>query len=118
MIELKSERVQSPQSIAGAAQTELPSVVRLTVNPVKRVVADVWWMSVVVARAQTRKETLAASAREATSQMHAAFKAYQDAASSLRSFIVSVLGRRSEKLLRYGIRPVGKRSRQKAVLVC
>ncbi|HKH48867.1 MAG TPA: hypothetical protein VKM72_29725 [Thermoanaerobaculia bacterium] len=67
--------------------------------------------------AQTRKETLAASAQEATSQMHAAFKEYQEAASSLRSFIVSVLGRRSEKLLRYGIRPVGRRSRPKGVVL-
>jgi len=49
VIELKSERVQSPESVAGLGQAELPSVVRLTVNPVKRVVVDVWWMGVVVA---------------------------------------------------------------------
>ncbi|HKH48869.1 MAG TPA: hypothetical protein VKM72_29735 [Thermoanaerobaculia bacterium] len=49
VIELKSERVQSPESVAGAGQMELPSVIRLTVNPLKRVVVDVWWMGVVVA---------------------------------------------------------------------
>ena len=49
VIELKSERVQAPESLAGADQAAMPSAIQLTVHQKKRVVIDVWWMGVVVA---------------------------------------------------------------------
>lgn len=47
VIELKSERVQAPANAAGGEKA-MPSVVRLTVNQMKRVVVDVWWMGIAV----------------------------------------------------------------------
>jgi len=60
--------------------------------------------------AMNRKEALAISAQEATLHMYAAFKAYRKAATSLRYYIKGVLGHNNENLLRYGIKPIRKRS--------
>lgn len=60
-------------------------------------------------RSRSRRNTRVASARQATRQLNADLKACQEAASSLRHFIVSVLGRRNEKLLRYGVQPLRRR---------
>jgi hypothetical protein len=63
------------------------------------------------AETKARREALVISAQEATYHMHAAFQTYREAATSLRNFIKSVLGHRNEKLLRYGVRPIRRRSR-------
>lgn len=62
-------------------------------------------------RSRSRRNSRVASALQATRQLNADLKACQEAASSLRHFIVSVLGRRNEKLLRYGIHPLRRRGR-------
>lgn len=56
-----------------------------------------------------QREAFRRSAQKATSQMEKDFRACHDAASALRSFVKSVLGRYSEKLLRYGVRPLRRR---------
>ena len=58
-----------------------------------------------------RRDALGASAQETTRQMKEAFAAGRDAAIALRSYIRAVLGPRSEKLLRYGIKPLRQRRR-------
>ena len=60
---------------------------------------------------RSRRDALAASAQEATGQVKTAFAEGRDAAIALRSYIRGVLGPRSEKLLRYGIKPIRKRRR-------
>jgi hypothetical protein len=60
---------------------------------------------------RSRRDALAASAQAATRQVNAAFAAGRDAAIALRSYIRAVLGPRSEKLLRYGIKPIRRRRR-------
>ena len=62
--------------------------------------------------AQVRRETLHAKTGEATRKRNEAFSACRDAASSLRSYVKSLLGFRSEQLVRYGIQPIRKRTRQ------
>ena len=56
-----------------------------------------------------RKDSLVAAARVATGQLRADLKAHHEAVCAMRNFIKSVLGRRSEKLVRYGIRPIRRR---------
>ena len=63
------------------------------------------------AEAKARREALVISAQEATCHMYAAFKAYREAAISLRNFIKGALGHRNEKLLRYGIKPIRRHGR-------
>ncbi len=60
---------------------------------------------------RSRRNALAASAQELTPQMEDAFTAGRDAAVCLRSYIRGKVGPRSEKLLRYGIKPLRKRPR-------
>jgi len=55
------------------------------------------------------KESLVAATHEATRQLRADLKTHREAVCAMRNFIMSVLGRRSEKLVRYGIRPVRRR---------
>lgn len=61
--------------------------------------------------ARVRRDALLASSREATAQVTEAFAGCADAARALRHFLKSVLGSRNQKLLRYGIQPLRKRSR-------
>jgi hypothetical protein len=56
-----------------------------------------------------RRDALVASAQETTRQVNEAFAAGRDADIALRSYIRAVLGPRSEKLLRYGIKPIRRR---------
>jgi hypothetical protein len=64
---------------------------------------------------RSRRDALVASAREATRQVNEAFATGRDAAIVLRSYIRAVLGPRSEKLLRYRIKPIRKRRRSSHV---
>jgi len=57
------------------------------------------------------RDSLAASAMEETRRLNEAVAAGCDAASRLRHYIKSVLGVRSEKLSRHGIKARGKRAR-------
>lgn len=50
------------------------------------------------------RETLAASAQEATRRLRESLAEGRDTASRLRSFVRGMFGRRSERLRRYGIR--------------
>lgn len=54
---------------------------------------------------RSQRDSLLAAARETTQQLNQALAAGADAAICLRAFIKSVLGHRTEKLLRYGIKP-------------
>jgi hypothetical protein len=65
-------------------------------------------------RAQKRKAALLANARKATKQVNTSFRACHHASIALRNFIKSVLGFKSERLIRYGIRPVRHRRSQLA----
>lgn len=56
-----------------------------------------------------QREKLAASAREATKQLHENLAAANDAAIALRSYIKGVLGFRNPKLARYRMKPRRKR---------
>ena len=59
-----------------------------------------------------RRDALLASAMELTAEMNVAFAVTQDAARALRSYIRGVLGPRSEKLERFGIKPLqGRKGR-------
>jgi hypothetical protein len=61
---------------------------------------------------RSRRDALVASAMEVTAQMNAAFAVTHDSAMALRSYIKGVLGPRSEKLVRFGIKPLrGRRGR-------
>lgn len=53
-----------------------------------------------------RRDALLASAMELTEEMNEAFAESRDAARALRSYIKGVLGPRSEKLVRFGIKPL------------
>ena len=55
---------------------------------------------------RSRRDALVASAMELTAQMNEELAAGRDAARALRSYIKAVLGPRSEKLLRFGIKPL------------
>jgi hypothetical protein len=58
------------------------------------------------------RDSLEASVGDADHRLRKAVTAGEDAAVSLRGFIRSVLGVRNEKLLRYGILPLGGRHRR------
>jgi len=58
-----------------------------------------------------RREVARAAAKEATRQYHDSLSNVYDAAASLRYFLQSVLGYRSELLRLFGIEPRKKRSR-------
>lgn len=60
---------------------------------------------------QCLRDGLRASTMDATASLNAALAEGRDAAGCLRSFIKSMLGPRSEKLVRYGIKPRRKRGR-------
>jgi hypothetical protein len=62
-----------------------------------------------VVKSRGRRNSFVAYAQEATRRMNADFKAYREAVSAMRNFIKSVYGQHSEKLIRYGIRPIRKR---------
>ena len=61
--------------------------------------------------AKSLRDPHQARAREETRKLHAALDEGQEAAISLRSYIKSVLGTRTEKLCRYGMKPRPKRVR-------
>ncbi|HKH44473.1 MAG TPA: hypothetical protein VKM72_07405 [Thermoanaerobaculia bacterium] len=73
-----------------------------------RYAASLGQMQSRVMKSRRQRDSLVASARSATLRMNADFKAYREAVSAMRNFIKSVLGQHSEKLIRYGIRPVPK----------
>lgn len=56
-----------------------------------------------------RRCELVRSAQEATRRLNVSFATGRDAAAALRSYIRAVLGPRSEKLRRYGIKPLRQR---------
>ncbi|PYQ65441.1 MAG: hypothetical protein DMF53_05530 [Acidobacteria bacterium] len=62
------------------------------------------------------QDSLEASAGEATDRLRETVAVGEDAVVALRSFIRGVLGMRNEKLLRYGIKPRGKRRGPKRTL--
>lgn len=82
---------------------ELPGICRYTAS------LDQAYARVMKSRGQ--RNSLVASAQEATRQMNEDFKVYREAVTAMRNYIKSVLGHRNEKLLRYGIRPIRKGSR-------
>jgi len=57
------------------------------------------------------REAARAAARQANARMRESVTTARDAATCLRGFIKLILGPRSEKLLRYGMRPRRKRQR-------
>lgn len=61
------------------------------------------------ARLRRRRDALVASAMEATGQLNKAFAASRDAARALRCYVRGVIGPRSPKLERFGIKPLRKR---------
>ncbi|HKI01836.1 MAG TPA: hypothetical protein VKK31_07655 [Thermoanaerobaculia bacterium] len=63
------------------------------------------------------RDGLRASSRDATQSLNAALAEGRDAESRLRSYVKGVLGPRSEKLARYGIKPLGRRRRCRRVAV-
>jgi len=63
-----------------------------------------------------KKEVARAAAREATRQLQASLATAADASAALRSFLKSVLGFRSSALFQFGIRPRGKRCREKPAI--
>jgi hypothetical protein len=56
-----------------------------------------------------RRDALLVSAEELTAEMNAAFAMTHDAAMALRSYVKGVLGLRSERLVRFGIKPLRRR---------
>jgi hypothetical protein len=60
---------------------------------------------------QRTRDTIRASAEEATRRLNRSLGTGCDAAICLRNFVKSVLGPRSEKLREYGMKPRGKRCR-------
>lgn len=92
-----------------ASEAELPGVGRYLAA------LDQAYTRVVKTRA--RRDSLVASAQEATAELHGDLQALWEAVSSMRNFVKSVYGRRSEKLLRYGMKPIRKRGRPRGALV-
>lgn len=64
-----------------------------------------------------RRDSLVASAQKATGELNEELKALREAGSSMRNFIKSVYGWYSEKLLRFGIKPIRRRARPRGVWV-
>jgi hypothetical protein len=62
-----------------------------------------------------RKDVARAAAKEATRQLQASLAEAYDAESAVRSFLKSLLGFRSTALFRFGIKPLGKRNREKLI---
>ena len=61
--------------------------------------------------ARAQQDALRAASRETTRKRNAAFNACRDAASTLRSYVKCMLGLRSEKLIRYGMKPLHNRGK-------
>lgn len=64
--------------------------------------------------AKNQRDTLVVSAQEATRRLNRTLADGRDAAIALRSFLRGALGARSDKLRRYGVKPLRKRTRPKA----
>jgi hypothetical protein len=62
-----------------------------------------------VVSSRDQREKLAAASREATKQLNENLAAANEAAIALRSYIKGVLGIRSPKLTRYGMKPRRRR---------
>jgi hypothetical protein len=63
------------------------------------------------------RDSMAASAADENQRLNQALAAGRDAAICLRSFLKSLFGPRSEKLLRYGIKPQRPRRRTRKTAV-
>jgi hypothetical protein len=61
--------------------------------------------------AKNQRDALVVSAMEATRRLNRTLADGRDAAITLRFFLRGVLGARTEKLRRYGIKPLRKRAR-------
>lgn len=61
--------------------------------------------------ARNRRDALQASTMEATRRLNETLAQGRDAAIALRSFLRGALGARSERLCRYGVKPLRKRRR-------
>jgi hypothetical protein len=87
----------------GSSEAELPGVAPF------RAALEIAYSQAVSAR--VRREALLAAALDLTVHVRRSLVASAEAARSLRLFIKSVLGSRNQKLTRYGIQPLRKRSR-------